>query len=269
MTSKLGLLLVMAALGQTLSAQPSSPASQLFLDAVSYHVPEESRIQYETWLKNKFRPFAEALMKEDTSLKYIIATRVIFGGVKEPEANTFVTYAIEGYPKAPTATANKVTKQLFGKSYEEFVSEARAYRHHLGQTLAARMFGTPLDVAEGDLIRLDYKRVTPGRMGDYVQLERDYLRLREAQVKAGSMKGWSMSTLVLPGGTERDFDAFTVHVGKDLEQLMTWGRGTMDLAAKLDPPVNMIGAALRADSIEKTIRAETRVVTLIVRSPTT
>jgi hypothetical protein len=241
----------------------------MFLQSVSYHVPEESRIQYETWLKDKFRRFAEAMMKEDSNLKYVIATRVIFGGVKEPEANAFVSYGIQGFPKPLGPRGDSVAKQMFGKSYEDFVSEARPYRKRLGQFLSARITGTPMNVADGDVIRLDYKRITPGRMQDYVQMERDYLRLREAQVKAGAMKSWSMSTLVLPGGSERDFDAYTVHVGKDLEQVMNWGRDTMSIAAKLDPPFNLIGPALRQDGIEKTIRGETRVVVMVVRSPTT
>jgi hypothetical protein len=197
----------------------------------------------------------------------VIATRVVFGGVKEPEANAFISYATEGIPNARTEMRNKVAKQLFDKSYEEFLAEGRQYRKRLGQTLVTRMAGTPLDIAEGDVLRLDFKRITPGRMQDYVQLEREYERLRAAQVKAGSMKGWSMSTLVLPGGTERDFDAYTVHTGKTLQDVLNWSRGMNEIAAKLDPPLNVVGMAMRGNDVQKIIRSETRVVVMVARKP--
>ena len=125
-------------------------------------------------------------------------------------------------------------QQLFGKSYPDFIREAYPLRKRLGQTLSRRVTGTAVaNAAEGDVIKLDYKKITPGRMGDYFQLEQDYLRLREAQVKPARMKSWSVSSLALPQGTEREYDAFTVHIGKDLEQVLSWAQGQAPMAAQL------------------------------------
>jgi hypothetical protein len=227
-------------------------------------VADESRTPYETWLKNRFRKFAEGMLKEDPALRSVIATRVIYGGVKEPEANAYVSYVTDGVPKPPTELRGKVAKQLFDKSYEDFLAEARPLRKRLGQTLSVRVAGTPQALAEGDVVRLDFKKVTPGRMQDYAQLERDYQPLREAQVKAGSMKMWNMSILVLPGGTEREFDAYTVHVGKDLEQVLNWGRNTGGIAAQMNPPFNLAGLTARATDLQKIVRSETRIVVMLV-----
>lgn len=164
-----------------------------------------------------------------------------------------------------TASQNKVTKELFGKTYEEFVSEARPLRKRLGQTLTRRLVGTPPALEEGDLVRFDFKKVTPGRMGDYIQMERDYERLRAAQVKAGNMTGWAMYTLLLPGGTEREYDAYTIHTGKSLEQIMTWAQNMNSIANKLDPPFNLSGYAVRGNDLQKIIRSEVRLAVLVVR----
>lgn len=267
MRTMFALLITAAVVSNIATAQPADSAPQIFTSTVSYHVADESRAPYEAWLKDRFRRFADGLMKEDTTLKYVIATRVIFGGVIEPEANAYVSYGGEGIPKSRAAMQDKVARQLFDKSYEQFLAEARPYRKRLGQTLSARMAGTPLAVAEGDVLRFDFKRVTPGRMQDYVRLERDYERLRLAQVKAGSMKGWTMATLVLPGGSEREYDAYTVHTGKDLEQVLNWGRRTNEIAATLDPPFNLVSAAVRGNDLQKIVRGETRLVVMVLSKP--
>ncbi|HEY3440657.1 MAG TPA: hypothetical protein VGK29_07900 [Paludibaculum sp.] len=254
-----------AAITLTLSAQQSNPAPPAFYSTTSYHVADENRAAYEAWMKDKYRRFAEALIKEEPSLTAISVTRVIYGGVIEPEANFFLTMIRQGYPKPMTELQNKVAKQLFGKTYSEFVAEGRPLSKRLGQTLSRRMVGTTSALEEGDLLRFDFKKVTQGRMGDYVQLERDYERLRLAQVKAGSMTGWGMNTFTLPGGSGNEYDAYTVHTGKSLEQVMTWGQKTAPIAATLDPPFNVTGLAMRGAELQKIVRSEVRVAVLVVR----
>lgn len=246
--------------------QSNNAGPTVYGSSVSYHVPDETRGAFETWLKDKYRKYAEAMLKEDPTIQSVSVTRVIYGGVKEPEANFYITMFQSKVPEPRTAMQNKVCQQLFGKSYADFSREAYPLRKRLGQTLSRRMTGAAGGTApvEGDVIRLDYKKVAAGRMGDYMQLERDYTPLREAQVKAGKMKSWSMNAVVLPQGTEREYDAYTVHTGKDLEQILTWGSGQAALAAQLNPPFNAAGMAMRANDIAKTVRAETRVYVMRV-----
>lgn len=241
-----------------------------YASTVSYHVPDETRGAFETWLKDKYRKYAEALMKEDPSIQSMNVTRVIYGGVHEPEANFFISTFQNKVPAPRTAQQNKVCQQLFGKSYADFVREAFPLRKRLGQTLTRRVTGASngSPAVEGDVLRLDYKKIAPGRMSDYFQLERDYVPLREAQVKAGKMKSWSLSSVVLPQGSEREYDVFTAHTGKDLEQILSWGSGQSAIAAGLSPPLNLAGLALRANDVSKTVRSETRVYLMrVARNP--
>ncbi len=254
-----------AAITLTLTAQQGNPPPPVFYSTTSFHVADENRVAYQAWLKDKYHRFAEALIKEEPSITAVSVTRLIYGGVIEPEANFYVTTIRQGYPKPMMELQDKIAKQLFGKTYQEFLAEARPMRKRLGQVLTRRWAGTPPALEEGDLLRIDFKKVTPGRMGDYIQLERDNERLRAAQVKAGSMTGWSMNTLVFPGGSGNAYDAFTVHTGKSLQQLMTWGQNTASIAATLDPPFNVAGLAMRGNDLQKIVRSEVRVAVLVVR----
>ena len=267
MKRSISMLAAIAALAQLLTAQASDQTPPTYLAVSTYHVPDATRAPYEAWLKDKMRRFVEAVMKEDPSVLGFTVSRVIYGGVKEPEANYYVSYATQGIPKNRSEVQNKVAKQLFGKSYAELLKEADPLRQRLGQTLNRRWVGTPPTAVEGDILRIDYKKVTPGRMGDYLQLERDYARLREAQVKAGKMKAWSMSSLVLPAGTEREYDAYTSHTAKDLAQSLGWNQGSQEIAGQLSPPFNQAGLVMRTNDISKTVRGETRVVVMVVRRP--
>ena len=261
----LATLAAIAALPSVLIAQQGNAAPPIYISATSYHINDEHRTDYETWLKTRYRKYAEELMKRDSSVVSVLATRVIFGGVIEPEANAYVSIARNNYPRPNPELSDKIAQDAFSKSYADFLAEARPLRKRLGQVLVRRVVGTPASFEEGDLMRYDFKKVTPGRMGDYVQLERDYERLRAAQVQAGNMTGWGMFVLMLPGGTEREFDAYTVHTGKTLEQVMTWGQNTGPIAAKLDPPFNLTGLAMRAPELQKIARSEVRLVVLGLR----
>lgn len=252
---------------QLLPAQQQQQNPPIYHSTASYHVADENRAAHDSWLKDKFRRLVEGMMKEDSTLRGVTVTRVIYGGIQEPEANYYIQYANEGISKPRTALQNKVAQQLFGKSYADFIAEARPLRKRLGQILSRRQFGTPPSAEEGDIVRIDFKKIAAGRMGDYIQMERENLRLREAQVKAGKMKGWTTSTLVLPVGTEREFDAFTTHIAKDLAQSLNWNQGASAINAQLNPPVNMTSATMRANDLSKTVRGETRTVVMVVRRP--
>ncbi|MBY0505451.1 MAG: hypothetical protein K2X03_16175 [Bryobacteraceae bacterium] len=266
MTKVLSLLAAAAALSQFLAAQTSMPAS-IYSSSISYHVPEETRMAFEAWMKDKGKRLQEAMMQEDPAVQSVILTRVVFGGVQEPAANYYLSTFSQGVPKNHASMMDKISQKLFGKSYQETLKEVYPLRKRLGQTLAWQAVTTGSNVAEGDLVRIDRKKVTPGRMGDYLALEKSYQPLREAQVAAGKMKAWSAWTVVLPGGTERDFDAFTSHIAKDLESSMSWNQGAASMAVQLNPPLNLAGAAMRANDVAKTTVGETRLVVMMIRRP--
>ena len=66
-------------------AQPGLVA-QIYTTTSSYHVLNETRLSYEGWLKDKYRRFAEGVMKDDNRVLSFTVTCLIYGSVKELEA---------------------------------------------------------------------------------------------------------------------------------------------------------------------------------------
>lgn len=244
--------------------QPQPPST--YSSAISYHVPEETRAAYETWWNDKGRKLAEGILQEDEDVLGIFLGRVIFGGTVAPEANYYLTTFSKNVPKNHESAFEKISQKLWGKSYESVMREAYPLRKRLGQTLS-RSFASAFRVSpeEGDVVRLDHKKITPGRFSDYVQLEQQYQPLRAAQVAAGNMKIWRAWDVVLTAGGDREFDAFTMHVFKDLASSLNWNRDAAALAAKLNPPIDYAGLVSRANDTSKTTYGETRVIVGIVR----
>jgi hypothetical protein len=204
-------------------------------------------------------------MQEDPDITSINLTRVIFAGFNAPAANYYQTTFSNAVPKA---AYERIAQKLFGKSYDQVLQEVFPLRKRMGRTLSRMWANAPgAPVAEGDILRVDRKKVHPGRMGDYLQVEQQYQPLRATQITAGKMKGWSSWAVVLPAGSDREFDAFTTHVVKDLESSLNWNQGGSAMAAKLEPPLNYSGLTTRAADTSKTTYGETRVVVAVFRRP--
>ena len=256
--------MTMGMLAPFLMAQaPQQPA--IYASTVYYHVADENRVAYEAGAKDRTRKLFEEVMKADPAVQAATLSRMMYGGNPEPDANYMLTVFYQGVPKDMSAVFEQASQKLFGKSYSEYMKENLPLRKRLGQTLARRIASTPPNLEEGDYIRVDRRKIAQARMGDYLQLERDYLPLREAQVKAGRMKSWSAWAMVLPGGSEREYDAYTSHVAKDLDGALNWGRGQVELNAQLSQPLNLTGLSMRANDVAKIERSDVRRVIMVVR----
>jgi hypothetical protein len=73
--------------------------------------------------------------------------------------------------------------------------------------------------------------------------------------------------LVLPAGSEREFDAFTSHVAKDLESSLNWNQGSNAIGSQLNPAVNGTALSFRAADLARTVRGDTRVVVMVIKRP--
>jgi hypothetical protein len=259
---KLGLALGLClnAFAQGTSAPPT------FSVTAAYSVPYENRAAYERIIKGTLKPVLEARLKEFPTMMSIVVTRAEFAGVPEPPANYFLTMFWQGIPKDTAAADERLMKQVLGKSWEDMMKELGGIRKYMGMTMARQITGTPISL-EGDFIRLDRKKATPGRIGDYYELERNYLPLREAQVKAGNMKSWSAWGMALPVGLDTSYDAYTAHVVKDLQGVFTWNANATDLNAKLAKPLNAVMMGIRGQEVAKQVHTDVRRVVMVIRKP--
>jgi hypothetical protein len=250
-----------AAFAQGTSVPPT------FSVTAAYSVPYENRAAYERMIKGTLKPVLEARLKEFPTMMSIIVTRAEFAGIPEPPANYFLTMFWQGVPKDTTAADERLMKQVLGKSWEDMMKELGGIRKYMGMSMARQVAGTPINLEEGDFIRLDRKKLVAGRIGDYYELERNYLPLREAQVKAGNMKSWSVWGMALPVGTDMTYDAYTAHVVKDLQGVFSWGANTQELNAKLAKPLNMAGMVMRSQDVAKQVHTDVRRVVMVIRKP--
>lgn len=80
-------------------------------------------------------------------------------------------------------------------------------------------FGTP---ELGNYVRLDYMKVQPNNFNEWIKLEKEtYKPVHQARMELGSMKGWVLSTLMMPGGSSLPYNAMTVNMYKDWAQIGT------------------------------------------------
>ncbi|MDH5382940.1 MAG: hypothetical protein OEW75_18945, partial [Cyclobacteriaceae bacterium] len=70
---------------------------------------------------------------------------------------------------------------------------------------------------------LNYMKTKPGRsVSEHTQVERDiWLPVHEARVKGKSMTGWGVYNMMLPFGSEREYQCATLDAYLDMEQFLT------------------------------------------------
>ena len=67
-------------LTQFLPAQQNNAGPTTYASSVSYHVPDETRGAFDAWLRDKYRKYGEAMLKEDPAIQSMSVTRVISAG---------------------------------------------------------------------------------------------------------------------------------------------------------------------------------------------
>ncbi|MBI1761418.1 MAG: hypothetical protein HYR56_08285 [Acidobacteria bacterium] len=104
-------------------------------------------------------------------------------------------------------------------------------------------------------VRVDYKRIEPGKNADYVANERKFYKpLWQAAVDAGTMRGWAVWGARYPSGTEREYGFTTVQFFDKFEQLE--GNPSRGLWEKVHPNVKAADITGQMGAISKTVRSE-------------
>jgi hypothetical protein len=90
---------------------------------------------------------------------------------------------------------------------------------------------------KGDYLYLNFMKVH--NPADYMKFEKEVWRpLAESMVKDGSMRGWTFSTLVLPGGTDRTYTAVSADIFPSWEAIFKPG-SFVETFKKTHPNKNM------------------------------
>ena len=67
--------------------------------------------------------------------------------------------------------------------------------------------------------RVDYMKVTPGMVDDYLKLETIWKKIHQANIKAGKYEYWKVMEVISPSGADAPYDYITRQAFKSIEQL--------------------------------------------------
>jgi hypothetical protein len=126
-------------------------------------------------------------------------------------------------------------------------------------TLVRMTVSTPIErigeLEPGDFMRIDYMKVPPGKAADYVEAERTvYKPIHEQRMKEGYISAWGLSAMVFPGGTQREYDFFTINVVKKSEGFGAMNRGyEQAFFSKVHPKLNYFSIMTRTPELRSIV----------------
>jgi hypothetical protein len=150
---------------------------------------------------------------------------------------------------APFIEKAGMTPETFLAALEDVASLVRT-------TVSARIETVGV-IEAGDFVRVDYMKSTPGKVSDYVALERTVFKpLHEQRVKDGAISAWAFNAVALPGGSERAYDFFTINAVKKSGALGNMNAGyTAEKFAQALPNVNYVGTMNKTQELRTIVRS--------------
>lgn len=91
--------------------------------------------------------------------------------------------------------------------------------------LLAAMFCLPFTTttnAQGNdmgYVTVDYMKVKPGQMADYLACEKAWKHIHKERIRQGHITGWEMERVMYPGGTNSEYDFLTITFFKSWEAM--------------------------------------------------
>lgn len=210
---------------------------------------------YEAKIQEKTVKLTQEVMKTHPELLYGIGLRLEFGGSSTDEPNYIFAQGFKGAPADLERAYDQAAKKLFNQSWADLQKEYGAFRTPVGRTIVRLAHRVGTGTEQGDWLRVQMNR-TPGGPDEYVNIMKEADPLREAQVKAGKIRGLSLWGAVSNAGSEDQFSSLTVVASKDLASLIG-SNASMDADnAKLTKPVNLASYVMRLNSARTVLHSD-------------
>jgi hypothetical protein len=144
----------------------------------------------------------------------------------------------------------KVTRDQW---YEKLGQQSRLSRLEMWE--AVEDLGT---MEKGNYLRVDYFRVQPGKLTDWVDRAALVTRpIQQLRIQSGQIKGWQAQQILLPGGSSRPYNARTLIAFPSWEAIGQWLRvPDQELAARAHPGKNPARLLERAGQSQELVRSE-------------
>jgi hypothetical protein len=256
-----GLAIVVAApivLAQT--AQPNT-----YISATYSNVTTQNDAAYLELVRTTGRKVLAEVMRANPKLIRYEMRQVVYPGVNLPRYNYISAITYDGPPPEPQQSP----------ALREYLQKLNALRTSVGTVLFRTVASTAgLNIKEGNYVATLRAKIETGRAAEFYDLRSNLmLPLMAARVKEGAILGWTLSTVVFPGGTSAPWDAVTGAVYKDLASAVSAGpggggaAGNAALFAKVNPGKNYVAYVDSLRTTSKLVRRELqRVIIAIDRS---
>src|SRR5262249_30786945 len=192
--------------------------------------------------------------------------QVVYPGVNLPRYNYISAITFDGPPSEPQQSP----------ALREYLQKLNALRTSVGTVLFRTVASTPgLNIKEGNYVSTLRSKIETGRAAEFFDLRSNLmLPVMAARVKEGAILGFSVSSVVFPGGTSAPWDAVSGTVYKDLASAVSAGPGSgggaagnAALFAKVNPGKNYVAYVDSLRATSKLVRRELqRVIIAIDRS---
>lgn len=204
-------------------AQQTKPVTAT---SIFYDVADQNDRAFVEFSKSSAQKLFQALLNEDHAIRMASLSVRLYGGNPAPPGRYRMVVIRDGFALPNTDLLATLVPKVVGMSYDDYMKKVTALRKITGQTLRRRVAGTsgdkPVNIAAGDILRVDLMKISPDRVSDYYAMEQnDWLPMHAQRVKDGMLKSWSVWAVVSPSGSHRDADAVTTLVYKDFESAMS------------------------------------------------
>ena len=222
----------------------------------AFKVKPGKAAEFEKYFADTIRKYHQARKDAGMERMWTLNKVVIPAGLEAPYDYTSSSYSDQFPPLDQSALELSPLMEKAGTTREKLLATVGDLAT-LVRTMVSYRIESLGTVEPGDFVRVDYMKVAPGKGSDYVNLERTiYKPLHEARIKEGTISAWSLSAVVMPGGSERPFDYFTTNVVKTSDALGAPPRTSAVAAfAKIHPNVNYVGTMNRTQELRTIVRS--------------
>jgi hypothetical protein len=198
-----------AALSATLSAQQPPTG---YHSVACIKVKPENNTEFRKWAAGDVHKLAQSRVDGGAMSTWILLRSVIPSGASA-ECDYLVVSMYPGIPPQPMDLDEldaALKKAGIAMTAQQYVDR----RTSLTALISNNMFQNRVFVGtfkKGDYFVVNYMKAP--NIEDYVAWEKKaWMPIAEAMAKEGTRSGWSLNTLVFPGGTDVKFNAVTVDV---------------------------------------------------------
>jgi hypothetical protein len=200
--------------------------------------------------------FHQARKEAGAQAGWMLSKLVIPSGEEAPYHYVSTTFHVK-FPELDAGAAELAPFiEKAGSTPEKFIATLDGI-----STLVRRTVSMGIDavgtVEPGDYARIDYMQPAAGKAAEYVDLEKKIFKpLQEQRMKDGIISAWSFSAALMPGGSERAYQFFTVNAVKKSEQLprLTSGYGPEPFA-KVHPALDHRSTMVKTQELRTIIRS--------------